>query len=82
MAVHNTVTIDNTDPCVFWGPFRVAYPPRARLLEWSENHVMGEHEGYRRLKKPVLHRRKIERKRLESGNWLILLMATVSMILP
>ena len=62
MSVHNTVTIDNTDPCVFWGPFRVAYPPRARLLECSENHVMGEHEGYRRLKKPVLHRRRIERK--------------------
>ncbi len=67
MSVHNTVTIDKTDPCVFWGPFRVAYPPRARLLEWSENHVMGEHEGYRRLKKPVLHRRKIERK--ASGEW-------------
>ena len=67
MAVHNTVTIDNTDPCVFWGPFRVAYPPRARLLECSENHVMGEHEGYRRLKKPVLHRRRIERK--ASAKW-------------
>jgi hypothetical protein len=67
MAVHNTVTIDNTDPCVFWGSFRVAYPPRARLLEWSENQVVGEHEGYRRLKSPVLHRRKIQRN--TSGEW-------------
>jgi hypothetical protein len=67
MSVHNTVTIDKTNPCVFWGPFRVAYPPKVRLLECSENHIVGEHEGYRRLKKPVLHRRKIERK--ASGEW-------------
>lgn len=59
---HNTVTIDNQDQCVFWGPFRVAYPPKARLLEWSENHVTGEHEGYCRLSKPVIHRRRIERR--------------------
>ena len=61
------MTIDNNDQCVFWGPFRVAYPPKARLLEWSENHVVGEHEGYCRLKKPVLHRRRIDRK--ASGEW-------------
>jgi hypothetical protein len=67
MAAHNTVTIDNTDPCAFWGSFRVAYPFKARLLDWSENHVMGEHEGYRRLKSPVLHRRKIQR--ITSGEW-------------
>ena len=66
-SAHNTVTIDHHDQCVFWGPFRVAYPPKARLLEWSENHVVGEHEGYCRLKKPVLHRRSIERK--ASGEW-------------
>jgi hypothetical protein len=67
MSVHNTVTIDNWEPCVFWGKFRVAYPPRARLLEWSENQVVGEHEGYRRLKSPVLHRRRIERR--AAGEW-------------
>jgi hypothetical protein len=66
-SAHNTVTVDNNDQCVFWGPFRVAYPPKARLLEWSENHVVGEHEGYRRLKRPVIHRRRIERK--ASGEW-------------
>jgi hypothetical protein len=70
MSIHNTVTIDNSDPCVFWGPFRVAYPPKARLLEWSENRVIGEHEGYRRLKNAVVHRRRIERR--TSGEWELL----------
>jgi len=58
---HNTVTVDNQDQCVFWGPFRVAYPPKARLLESSDNHVVGEHEGYTRFSRPVIHRRRIER---------------------
>lgn len=61
-AAHNTVSIDGQDQCVFWGAFRVAYPPEVRLLEWSENHVVGEHEGYCRLRRPVLHRRRIERR--------------------
>ena len=59
---HSTVAIDNQDQCVFWGPFRVAYPPKVRLLESSDNHVVGEHEGYTRLSKPVIHRRRIERR--------------------
>ncbi|MCJ7784824.1 MAG: heparinase II/III-family protein, partial [Desulfobacterales bacterium] len=67
---HNTVTIDNQDQCVFWGPFRVAYPPKVRLLEWSDNHVAGEHEGYCRLSKPVIHRRRIERR--TTSEWEIL----------
>jgi hypothetical protein len=67
---HNTVAIDNQDQCVFWGPFRVAYPPKARLLEWSEDHVAGEHEGYTRLSKPVIHRRRIEKLSVEE--WEIL----------
>jgi hypothetical protein len=64
---HNTVTIDGQDQCVFWGPFRVAYPPEARLLEWSEKGAVGEHEGYRRLKYPLVHRRSVERK--GKGEW-------------
>lgn len=64
---HNTVCIDDQDQCVFWGPFRVAYPPRAYLLSWSDEHVEGEHEGYLRLSDPVTHRRKI--KRLGHNQW-------------
>lgn len=47
----------------------MAYPPRVRLLEWSESHVVGEHEGYCRLRRPVIHRRRIERK--NSNEWVI-----------
>jgi hypothetical protein len=61
-SAHNTVTLDGEDQCVFWGPFRAAYPPRVRLLDWSEKHVAGEHEGYCRLRDPVIHRRRIEKR--------------------
>jgi hypothetical protein len=64
---HNTVAIDGQDQCVFWGSFRVAYPPAARLLQWSEDEVSGEHEGYCRLKNPVVHRRHI--KEVGPGEW-------------
>jgi uncharacterized heparinase superfamily protein len=67
---HNTVTVDGQDQCVFWGPFRVAYPPKVRLLDWSEDHVTGEHEGYCRLRRPVIHKRRIERR--GAGEWEIL----------
>jgi hypothetical protein len=67
---HNTITVDNQDQCVFWGPFRIAYPPKVRLLESSDNHVVGEHEGYTRFSKPVIHRRRIERR--TTSEWEIL----------
>jgi uncharacterized heparinase superfamily protein len=66
-GAHNTVTVDHQDQCLFWGPFRVAYPPKVRLLEWSQRRVLGEHEGYYRLQNPVLHRRSVERK--APGEW-------------
>jgi hypothetical protein len=70
---HNTVCIDGQDQCVFWGVFRVAYPPRVRLLGWSDEHVEGQHEGYLRLKDPVVHRRLIRKRGKGIGNcWTIL----------
>lgn len=57
-AVHNTVTVDGENPCVFWGPFRVAHPPRVNLQASSGN-VIGEHDGYCRLPHPVTHRRTV-----------------------
>jgi hypothetical protein len=67
---HNTVCIDDQDQCVFWGAFRVAYPPKVRLLGWSDNHVEGEHQGYCRLNDPVVHRRLITRR--GKGHWELL----------
>jgi hypothetical protein len=67
---HNTVCLDGQDQCVFWGAFRVAYPPKVRLLSWSDEHVEGEHQGYLRLTDPVVHRRLI--RRLGKGDWEVL----------
>jgi len=67
---HNTVGVDGQDQCVFWGAFRAAYPPKVRLLGWSDEHVEGEHEGYLRLKNPVVHRRLIRRR--GKGHWELL----------
>jgi len=61
-ARHNTATVDGEEPCTFWGPFRVAHPPPARLLDASEDHVAGEHRGYLRLPHPVVHRRRVDRR--------------------
>ena len=66
-AAHNTVTIDGQDQCLFWGPFRVAYPPRARLLRADDSVLEGEHHGYHRLAEPVVHRRRITRP--APGTW-------------
>lgn len=66
---HNTVTIDHQDQCVFWGPFRVAYPYLSNIVDRSDTHVTGEHDGYRRLSEPVRHRRRV--KQIESGEWMI-----------
>ncbi|HEV8063533.1 MAG TPA: alginate lyase family protein, partial [Acidimicrobiales bacterium] len=66
-AAHNTAVVDGQDQCVFWGPFRVAYPPRARLLDWSRTHARGEHHGYSRLPGGVVHTRRLEL--LEEGAW-------------
>jgi len=67
--VHNTVTVDNQDQCVFWGPFRVAYPYQSKIVESSDNHVTGEHDGYRRLSNPVIHRREVQKT--GRGEWQI-----------
>jgi uncharacterized heparinase superfamily protein len=67
---HNTVTVDGQDQCVFWGPFRVAYPVEARILDYSPTHVEGLHSGYRRLLQPIEHRRRVEL--VDRGVWRII----------
>lgn len=61
--VHNTVAVDGLDQCVFWGAFRVAYPPRVRLIAHREGvFAEAEHTGYTRLRQPVMHKRRISKK--------------------
>ena len=67
MRVHNTVTIDDRDPCEFWGPFRVAHPPDASLTSWSSSHVEGQHRGYVRFPGKVVHDRRVELR--SAGVW-------------
>jgi hypothetical protein len=58
---HNTVAVDGADQCDLWGPFRAAFMPRVRRLALERNAeavvVVAEHDGYRRLANPVVHRR-------------------------
>jgi hypothetical protein len=58
---HNTVEVDGLDQCEFWGPFRAAHMPKVRRLRFDRRGevvvVSAEHDGYRRLSDPVVHRR-------------------------
>jgi uncharacterized heparinase superfamily protein len=58
-AAHNTLVIDDENSSEVWAAFRVAR--RARLVgircEESDFSVMGEHDGYRRLRGKNVHRR-------------------------
>ncbi len=59
-AAHNTVRIDGQDSSEVWSAFRVAR--RARLLNVTTNHetfAAASHDGYSRLKDPVIHRRHV-----------------------
>ena len=60
---HNTVEVCEKNQSEVWSSFRVAR--RAKILHnyWEENDdciiLQGEHDGYQRLKVPVIHRRTI-----------------------
>lgn len=62
-SAHNTIRIDGEDQSVSGGNFMWLKKARAKLLLWEsmEDHdlVKGEHDGYSRLKDPVIHRREI-----------------------
>lgn len=61
---HSTAVVDGFDQSVFVGAFRVAVMAHARLrsarLEPNRQEVVGEHDGYARLSRPVIHRRSIQ----------------------
>ncbi len=60
---HNTVEVDGVDQSTMLGPFLWGQRARARCLEWDTGgpvvRVCGEHDGYRRLARPVGHRRRV-----------------------
>src|SRR5690606_274787 len=60
-AAHNTVTLDDTDQCRFFGAFRVGRRLRVTHCEVSaqpgELCVDAAHDGYRSLPGAPLHRR-------------------------
>lgn len=62
-AAHSTATVDGENQSTFAGPFRVADMATARLtgvtIQENQLEAQGEHDGYLRLKNPVLHRRRV-----------------------
>jgi hypothetical protein len=68
-AAHNTVQVDRQDQSEIGGNFMWLRKANACLLEHSaeggSQYFAGEHDGYRRLADPVLHRRRVE---FDAGN--------------
>lgn len=60
-SAHSTVEVDRRDQCDLWGTFRAAHMPRVRRVSLERHEagvtVVAEHDGYRRLSDPVVHRR-------------------------
>ncbi|MFD2366064.1 heparinase II/III family protein [Pseudoduganella sp. GCM10020061] len=63
-SAHNTVAVDGCDQSEMAGPFMWMRKANAHLLEHRPGAAIqvfdGEHDGYRRLADPVMHRRRIE----------------------
>ena len=63
-AAHNTLVLNDEDSSEMWAGFRVARRSRARLLEVQATDstviVVGEHDGYRRLRGRNVHKRSWE----------------------
>jgi hypothetical protein len=62
-AAHNTVRIDGVDQSVMGGSFLWTFKAQSRLLSYSDRddaaEITAEHDGYRRLPDPVIHRRHV-----------------------
>lgn len=61
---HNTIEVDDQDQSVMLGLFLWGKRATAKCLDWQPQDngglVKGEHDGYSRLKDPVLHRRTLQ----------------------
>jgi Heparinase II/III-like protein/Heparinase II/III N-terminus len=62
-SAHNTLRVDGLDQSVSGGPFLWTRHATARCLAFESGadreRIVAEHDGYRRLKDPVVHRREI-----------------------
>ena len=62
-AAHSTVTVDGEGQAISTGPFHWKDRPQARLRRWFSTAEYdladAEHDAYRRLADPVLHRRRV-----------------------
>jgi hypothetical protein len=69
-AAHNTVRIDGLDQSTIGGSFLWLTHARARVLAFESSEladcILAEHDGYRRLSDPVLHRREVRLDRITS----------------
>lgn len=63
-AAHNTVEVDGENQSELWGAFRVARRARPLGVRTEETLDLlvaeGAHDGYRRLRPPLTHRRRME----------------------
>jgi len=66
---HNTVVVDDSGQSVMLGPFMWGDRAKGRSIGWNPTlgggSVVGEHDGYVRLKDPVIHRRTLD---LDAGS--------------
>ncbi len=66
---HNTIAVDDSDQSVMLGPFMWGHRGKGRCIDWNQTlegiKVVGEHDGYVRLKDPVMHRRTLD---LDTGS--------------
>jgi heparinase II/III-like protein len=62
-SAHSTITVDGEGQAISTGPFHWKERPQARLRRWLTTTEYGfadaEHDAYRRLTDPVLHRRRV-----------------------
>lgn len=65
----STVIVDGQVQHVFWR-HSASRGCRGRMTRCSEDHPVSDHEGYRRLPRPVLYRRRIQREGI--GAWEVL----------
>lgn len=62
-SAHNTITVDKEDQSVIGGNFMWLQKANVHILDHYTgkgfNYISAEHDGYKRLKNPVMHRREI-----------------------
>ena len=72
-AAHNTVQVDGLDQAVLEGPFAWSSIPKVKVDRWMAGETfdlfVGEHDGYCRLKDPVVHQRTVFHAR--PGFWIV-----------